>query len=187
MRRRMLASVLVFSVAVFLLPVSGGAFDGTPGEGDLKRVRKKVESLRAWRITEELDLDEETSARLFPVMREADEEGWRIEARNRSLIRDMALQLKSTKPDPGVIKGILDGLQANRMEKARSENRHLKRVREILSPEDTARYLLFQLSFQRELKEKAARAFREGRKGMGPGVLRNDSKDGAADGGGGKR
>lgn len=190
MNRKMLAAVLGLFLAVLIMPVSLPAADGTPGEGDLTRVRKKIEALRAWRISEELDLDQETSARLFPVMRDADEKGWRIESMNRALIREMDLQLKKGEPDPGKINGILDRLQANRMEKARIENRHLKRVREILSPEDTARYLIFQFRFQKELKQKAARAFREGRGGQGPGVFRNDpggSEEGSSDGGMGKR
>jgi len=187
MNRKMLAAVLGLFLAVLMIPVSLPAADLMPGEGDLTRVRKKIEALRAWKISEELDLDQETSARLFPAMRDAAEEGWRIESLNRALVRDMDHQLKKGEPDPGTINGILDRLQSNRMEKARIENRHLKRVREILSPEDTARYLMFQFRFQKELKEKAARAFREGR---GPGAFRNsqdESGEGSSGGGMGKR
>ena len=137
------------------------ADDEMPRERDLKRVRKKVEALRAWQLTEVLNLDEGTSSKLFPAMRQADQERWKIEARNRELVREMSRSLAGQSPDPQRIDTILDELQSNRRELIRSEERHLERVRQILSPEDTARYLMFQIKFQREIKRKAARAFRE--------------------------
>ena len=133
------------------------------GERDLTRVRKKVEALRAWQLTEVLNLDEETSSRLFPAMRQADQERWKIEARNRELVREMSRSLAGPGPDPQRIDTILDELQSNRRELVRSEERHLERVRQILSPEDAARYLMFQIRFQREIRRKAAQAFRDRR------------------------
>jgi len=189
MNRKGLVCALGLFLAVLLVPVPAPASDeglAAPGESDLARVRKKIEALRAWQISVELDLDHETSAILFPAMRKADGEGWRIETRNRALIREMALRLQNGDPDPGRINGILDRLQENRMEKARIEDRHLNTVREILSPEDSARYLMFQLRFQRALKEKAAEAFREGRGTQGGGILRSDpdGEDGGSSVGG---
>jgi hypothetical protein len=139
------------------------ADDEMPREKDLTRVRKKVEALRAWQLTEVLNLDEETSSRLFPAMRQTDQERWKIESRNRELVREMSRSLEQGKPDPRKIDGILDELLSNRMELVRAEARHVERVRQILSPEDTARYLMFQLKFQREIKRKAAQAFRDRR------------------------
>lgn len=162
-----------------------------PGEEDLANIRKKIETLRAWRISEELDLDEESSARLFAAMKEADEEGWRIEALNREIMRELKGELEEREPDPRRIEALLDRLQENRMEKARVEGRHLGKVREILSPEDTARYLMFQVAFQRELRDRAARAFRDGDEGKkrdsDRGSGHDRGGDGASSGGDGKR
>jgi Spy/CpxP family protein refolding chaperone len=158
------------------------------GERDLKRVRKKVEALRAWQLTEVLDLDEETISRLFPAMKQADQERWKIEARNRELVREMSRSLESRSTDSQRIDKILDELQSNRRELIRSEERHLERVRQILSPEDTARYLMFQIKFQREIKRKAAQAFRDRRRSdndRGNGDRYNDSDSGSGGSGGG--
>ena len=168
-------AVLSFSLLVQAVPARA---EEMAQEGDLKRVRKKVEALRAWRLTEELNLDEETSARLFPAMREADEERRQIHVRNRELIREMARELAGEGTGPARIDEILDELTANRREMNRAEERHFNRVREILDSEGTARYLMFQLRFERELKRKAAEAFQgrrrdgerpEGRRGRGDG------------------
>jgi hypothetical protein len=139
------------------------ADDGVARERDLTQVRKKVEALRAWQLSEVLNMDEETSSRLFPAMREADQERWNLESRNRQLVREMSQSLEGRNPDPQKIDKILDELQSNRRELVRSEERHLERVRQILSPEDTARYLMFQVKFQKEIKRKAVQAYQDRR------------------------
>ena len=80
------------------------------------------------------------------------------------------LLMRFYEPDAGEIDDILDQLQANRMEMARVEEQHMERIRQILSPEDAARYLIFTLRFQKELREKAARAFRETGRSQGGGM-----------------
>jgi hypothetical protein len=143
------------------------ADDEMARERDLTQVRKKVEALRAWQLSEVLNMDEETSSRLFPAMRQADQERWKIESRNRKLVREMSQSLERSNPDSQRIDKIIDELQSNRRELVRSEERHLERVRQILSPEDTARYLMFQIKFHREIKRKAAQAFRDRRQQNG--------------------
>jgi septal ring factor EnvC (AmiA/AmiB activator) len=158
----------IFSVCLLLLLIPAVVFPAgieksVPMEDDLARVRKKVEALRAWQLTEELDLDQETIAKLFPAMKEADDDRWRIESDNRALTRKMNRLMEKKRPDPDGLNRLLDQLQSNGMELARVEDRHLTKIRSILSPEDSVRYLMFQIRFQRELREKAAYAFREGR------------------------
>jgi Spy/CpxP family protein refolding chaperone len=173
-------ALCLFLVLLFV-PVPVFAVNNGPGmlrERDLARVRKKVEALRAWQLTEELDLDQETSSKLFPAMKDADEARWRIEAQNRALFQEMVHLANDGKPDSGRINNILDQLQANRMEMARIEEQHMKRIRQIFSPEDAARYLMFTLRFHKELREKAARSFRETRKSWGGEADRNHSGTG---------
>lgn len=172
-------------------PAENDPWQGPPGEEDLANIRKKIETLRAWRLSEELDLDEKSRAKLFAAMKDADEEGWRIEALNWEMMRELKGELEERQPDPRRIEALLDRLQENRMEKARAESRHLARVREILSPEDTARYLMFQVAFQRELRDRAVRAFREGEEGgkheSDSGSRRDRGGDGGSSGGDGKK
>jgi|GEM_PF-1198166 len=164
-------------------PATNDSWQEPHGEEDLANIRKKIETLRAWRLSEELDLDEKSSAKLFAAMKEADEEGWRIEVLNREMMRELKGELEEKQPDPRRIEALLDRLQENRMEKARAESRHLGRVREILSPEDTARYLMFQVVFQQELRDRAVRAFRESDEGGNRDSDRGSRRDRGGDGG----
>ena len=164
------------------------AADEMATERDLSRVRKKVEALRAWQLTEELNLDEETSSQLFPAMRQADQERWELEASNRELVREMSRLLENNETDPQRIDRVLDELQENRRVLAEVEERHLNRVRQILSPADTARYLMFQIKFQKEIRQKAAQALRDRRRtgdDMGPGSREPDNDRGSGGGGSG--
>ena len=190
MIRKFMTAGLCLLLLALIVPGTLRAAEEVADERDLTRVRKKVEALRAWQLTEALELDEATASRLFPALREADEERWRIELTNRRLVRDMARLLKEADPQGTALNRILDDLQANRRELARAEERHMEKIREILPPDDVARYLMFQLRFQRELKQKAAQAYDEGRvrrnspAGSGEGGS-SDNGSGAGDGGGG--
>ena len=159
-RGQILSIALVVTISCLLVPAPGLSddWDAPPDERDIQRIRRKVETLRAWRLTEELDLDEETNSRLFPAMREGDKARQRIERENRRLVRTMAQEIKSDNPDRSRISQALDKLQENRREMARVEEHHMRKVRDILSPEDTAHYLLFQIRFQREIRKRVSRS-----------------------------
>ncbi len=183
MRNRLPVITIVF--ALFLVGALQGAaraedWKDSPSEQDISRVRKKIETLRAWKLTEFLNLDEQTSARLFPAMREADEGRQRIEAENRKLVHRMAQILKSGDINQAEMAKILDRLQENRREMAQIEERHFKKVRSILSPADTARYILFQIRFQQEIRKRIAQSGRDGRNSRDSGF----SRDGMERGGG---
>ncbi len=163
---------------IFALLLTAGAANAAPSAGDpsprdLERVRKKVENLRVWQLTEELDLSEAASSRLFPVMREADQDRLRIEAQNRDLVRELNQELRQETVDQGKIDRILDRLVKNRGEITQVEERHIRKVRDILSAEDTARYILFTIRFQREIRERIEALGRE-RGAGGPGLDLDD-------------
>ena len=118
-------------------------------------------------------------------MRKADEERWKIEARNRALLKEMARSVEKNRPEPKRINNILDELQANRRELIRAEERHLEKARQILSPADTARYLMFQIRFQREIKQRAAEAISDRRDLQDSRDRENRDRAGPGDGGSG--
>lgn len=189
---RRLTGILCLLLLTGLVHASTGFADnGMDREGDLSRVRKKIEALRAWQLTEELELDEATSSKLFPAMKRADEARWKIERNNRDLVKEMARILERRRPDEKRINRILNELLANRRDLIRAEERHLERVRQILSPADTARYLIFQIKFQKNIRKKAAEAIRDGRLLQDPssrtsrdGYSTGDSDRGSSDGSG---
>lgn len=188
MKNRSVVRILSLCMILLIIPVAVFPADYDEealSERDLARVRKKVEALRAWQLTEELDLDQETSAKLFPAMKETDDSRWRIESENRAIMGEIARLIREKRPETARLNTLLDRLQANRMDLARVEDRHLTRVRGILSPEDFVRYLMFQIRFQRQIREKAALAFRERNDPSSENMERNRSGSDRRSGGGG--
>ncbi len=182
--------VIAIVLALFLVgtlqePLRAEDRTDSPSEQDISRVRKKLETLRAWKLTEFLNLDEQTSARLFPAMHEADKARQRIEAGNRGLIQRMAQSLKRGDVNQAEMAKILDRLQENRKEIARIEEMHFTKVRSILSPADTARYILFQIRFRQEIRKRIIRAGREGRDRSDSGLSRDGMERGGSGSGGG--
>lgn len=43
-------------------------FDRPPTKEQMENVRERIETLRMWKLTKTLDLDEKTSAKLFPLL-----------------------------------------------------------------------------------------------------------------------
>jgi hypothetical protein len=152
-------------------PRAGG--DAFVPEGDIGKVQKSIETLRAWRIAEELGFDEKTNARLFTFLRESDEKRIRIEADNRDLLRTLRERLRETAPDAARVAPLLDRLAENQRRQKALEEEHLRKVRETLDPVQAARYILFELHFQRELRDRVVLTVRDrrGRQGASEGAV----------------
>jgi Spy/CpxP family protein refolding chaperone len=148
--------------------------DRAPGRGepDAKKreeVRKKIETVRMWRLTEELKLDEKTSAKLASFLSALDEKRRGLMHERMETMGDLRTLLKTEKPDEKKLKTDLDKLEKTRREMVELEGKEISGVRDILSVEQQARYVIFQQEFRRELRGMIAGA-RGGGQGMrGPG------------------
>ncbi len=153
---------------------SGGQSDNPQHQGaaDAKKreaVRKKVEAVRMWRLTEELKLDEKTSAQLASFLSAMDEKRRGLMRERMDTLRDLRLLLKTEHPDEKKLKATLDKLGNIRREMMDIEGKETEGVKGILTVEQQARYVIFQQEFRREMRGMISGA-REGGPGMrGPG------------------
>jgi Spy/CpxP family protein refolding chaperone len=156
----------------------GGQFDddmdieGAPGRGGppseerREEIRKKVEVVRMMRLTEELQLDSQTGMKLAALLGSLDKKRWDLMRESREFMMELQSALKAGKPDERKLKAVLDKLERNHREMTELRERELRVVKEILSVEQQARYLVFQQNFLREMQGRIAGA----RGGMGPGM-----------------
>lgn len=185
-RMLMLAAVLtVFGAPVFAQqgPPPGGQmggqfdddtdFEARPGRGDpggapseerRENIRKKVEAIRIWRLTEELKLDEKTSARLAALLGSVEQKRRDLTRENRETMRELQASLKSGSPDERKLKASLDKLEKNHREMMEIREKEMKGLKEILTVEQQARYVVFQREFIREM-----RGMMDGARGGGQG------------------
>lgn len=169
-------------------PGRGGP-GGPPNEERREEIRKKVEAVRIWRLTEELKLDSQTSARLAALLGSIDSQRAALTRENQENMRALREQIvRSGKTDERKLKTVLDKLERNHRDLMELRDREWKGLKEILTAEQQARYVLFQQRFMREMRGMmdgarggqgqgmqggqgpGMRGSGPGRGGMGPGM-----------------
>ncbi len=157
--------IKVLILSVFLLGICfegmaisayGDDLDGPPSKEQRDKVRKRIETMKMWKLTKALDLDEKTASRLFPMLNEYDKKREKVERGIRKDISSLkdALQVK----DESRIKDLLEVLEQkhNTLKSLKDEGRD--RLREVLTIEQQARYLIFKMEFRREMRRMIAEA-----------------------------
>jgi Spy/CpxP family protein refolding chaperone len=138
--------------------------DAPPPEERREEIRKKIETIRIWRLTERLRLDTATIAKLAPFLGSLDQRRKEILQEQATTMRELDLLVKFSKPDEAKIKAALDRLEKNQQAIHETRRREIDGLKAILTVEQQARFLLFQQEFERELREMIAGA----RGGGGP-------------------
>jgi Spy/CpxP family protein refolding chaperone len=109
-----------------------------------------------WKLTKALDLDEKTSARLFPVRGWYDKKRLELQSPHVLDVREDKAAI-AEKRDAKILEALgkmethYDGLQ----ELNRQERNELK---QILTPEQQGRYVMFQIHFAKEVQRMLAEA-----------------------------
>lgn len=153
----------------------GGEFAADQGPGDppseerREEIRKKIDAIRIWRMTEELKLDSGTSAKLSSLLSPIEQKRRENQREHMETMKNLRQLLRSQKPDEAKIKPLLDKLENNQHSMQELRNAEVKAVKDVLSIEQQARFLVFQIEFEREMREMiaGARGGGQGRPGFG--------------------
>ncbi len=145
-------------------------FDNQPGHGgrlsEEKReeIRKKIEAVRIWKLTEALKLDENTAAKLSAFLSSVDQQRRDIMREQMETMRELRQTLRSGKPEEPKLKAAIDKLEKNHHAMAEIRNREISGLKNILTTEQQARFLIFQQEFRRDIQRMIS-----GARGNGPG------------------
>ena len=129
----------------------GGDFDAPPTREQMEKVRNRIETLRMWKLTKALDLDEKTSAQIFPLLNRYDKKRAEIENAMRDNMRELRESLRGKRE--GQLKNILDRLEQNHRSMQSIKDAEWEELKGILSVEQQAKFIIFQLEFDREIKK----------------------------------
>jgi Spy/CpxP family protein refolding chaperone len=142
-----------------------------PTEAQWEEVRKKVEVVKIWKLTEALKLDADTSAKLSAFINPVDHQRQEIVREKMITMRELRLLLQSSKPDEAKLKAAIEKLEKNRRAMHEVRNKEFSGLKDILTTEQQARYLVFQQEFRREMRGmiSGARGGGPGKGGMGMG------------------
>ena len=146
--------------------------DKPPTKQQRDRVRKRIETLKMWKLTKALDLDEASSAKIFPVLNRYDKKKAEIHQDLRKGMREMKISLKENKTEG--LKNTLAMLEEKHRALQNINDEEWAELKKVLTVEQQAKLILFRHEFDREVHKLIADAKdrRPERGGKGRGARR---------------
>lgn len=135
-----------------------------------EQIKKKIRALRAYTLTEELVLDEQTAARLFPLLARYDDDfdkllEQRVEVQRR--LKRVASQ------DPRAVDRVIDEAIANQRGFWDLQDKRVQALRKILTPGQIAKLLVVLPAIERRIENQLRKAIVQRR----PGSTVDDDDD----------
>jgi hypothetical protein len=121
-----------------------------------EKIKQRVRALRAYTLTEQLDLDEATAAKLFPALAKYDDEFDKLLLARADLQR--RLEAAGSVKDPKAVDKLVDEAVANQKALWATEEQRLVQLRKILTPAQTARVLVVLPAMERKIQNQLKRA-----------------------------
>lgn len=115
------------------------------------RVRKRMETLKMWKLTKALDIDETTSAKLFPILNSYDKRKAEVHQNLREGMRELRKSLEENRTDQ--LKNTLAMLEENNKTLQSINEEEWAEMKKILTIEQQAKFVLFRQEFDKEVRK----------------------------------
>jgi hypothetical protein len=152
-------------------PGQGPAHSG-PGEQRREKIKKRIRALRAYTLTEELQLDGTTAGKLFPVLARYDDEFDKLLVARADLQKQ--LDAAANGRDSRAADRVIEDAIANQRAFWQMEDKRLDELRKVLSPQQTARLLVVLPPLERKIENQLRQAVQGAGKAK---QLRDDPDD----------
>ena len=119
-----------------------------------------MRTMRMWKLTEELKLDQATAAKVFPVLAQYDEKGKAISKERWELARDVQDQVDGGKLDEAKLRRLIDQLQANQAKRNALDEERFKALKSALTPLQQAKLLLLLPRIEDDFRHRIREAIR---------------------------
>jgi hypothetical protein len=177
MRARWLVALAMLGLGLGLVPLASAQPRRGDGAGPAERrpldsherreqIKKKIRALRAYTLTDELQLDEQTAARLFPLLSRYDDDFDKLLEQRVNVQR--RLQLADTLKDARAVDRLIDEAIANQRGFWDLQDKRLQALRKILTPAQTAKLLVVLPAVERRIENQLRKAIVQRRPGSGP-------------------
>lgn len=153
--------ILAFLVALCTVsPVFAQPGLGPAAADKREKIKKKIRALRAYTLTDQLQLDETSAGKLFPVLAKYDDELDRLLLQRADIER--RLKASADVKDARALDKLIDEAVANQKAFWESQERRIAELRKILTPAQTARLLVVLPEFERRIQNQLQRAIKGG-------------------------
>lgn len=160
--KRLILIALMLSLVAAVSSAAPGPQTGDPQSR--ARLRERISDLYLLRLTGALELTEEQTAKLYPVLTRTEKEKAALQRDMGLELRNLRAELAKTPPGEKEVLGLVDRIrQARRAIRERDEQVEATLDR-VLTPVQKGRYILFTVDFLRNVGENLGRVRR------GPGI-----------------
>ena len=124
-------------------------------ERELRReqMRDRVELMLMWKLTEALDLDDETATKLFPLLKESNKRQRELREKRRDMIKQIEDEVDKEAPDSTVLRSMIDEFKKNERAMVDARIQRLDSFSEILTDEQIAKMIALVPKFERRVKD----------------------------------
>jgi len=143
-----LLAVGIVMAQPILNPGSGPG--GPPGASPVPN--RKLEALRIWRLTQELNLSEEQAAQFFPKIKQMRELRQEHRVARQALLDELESLLAQDPVEPVGLKSVLDSLNTIDDYMRESELKLRQEIADLLTVEQQARLYVFEANFDRQAR-----------------------------------
>ncbi|RMD98357.1 MAG: hypothetical protein D6812_13600, partial [Deltaproteobacteria bacterium] len=140
-----------------------------PDHGKREAIRKRIETMKLWGLMEELQLSETEALELFPKVRDFDRQEQERHRKERRLFRQLKAELHKRSVDEGRLREIIDELARLREAGFTAERKHIEAMSRLLSTEQLARYIVFNMEFRDRIHRLIRKARGRGHPGRPKG------------------
>jgi Spy/CpxP family protein refolding chaperone len=155
MKRRSSIVVAIAAVLVLTFVASAHAEWGRgmgKGKMDKKMMRERVELVKMWKLTEVLDLDQESAAKLFPIIHEFDVRQRELKKQRGETIKQMKEALKADAPDAAAISSLLAEFKGNERAMVDLRIERLDAYSKIVGDERVAKLVTVLPGFEKKMR-----------------------------------
>jgi len=108
-----------------------------------KEVLDQMRAMRMWKLTEALKLDQDTAAKVFPLLAQYDERAKALAKQRGEIARSVHKEMRSPGgPHAARLEALIDGLLANQRKRHELDEERFTALRQALSPLQQAQLLL---------------------------------------------
>jgi Spy/CpxP family protein refolding chaperone len=150
-----LACSVLLSATAMAQETSPRSQGGAPAADSAQReeTRRKVEALKLARLTEALKLDEKTAAKFIPAITVIGQQRREQMAEQRQAILDLRRQLNGPAVEEKKLRASVDRVFGSQREMMKLREKELETIRNSLTLEQQARYVVFQQEFMQEVRD----------------------------------
>jgi Spy/CpxP family protein refolding chaperone len=143
-----------------------------------REVMDHMRTVRMWKLTEELKLDQATAAKVFPLLAKFDDRAREIGRERHELRLSLWKELRAEKPDDARINGLIDRLTANRARRPTLEEERWNALRQVLTPVQQAKLTMLLPQLEEGFRRRIRDAFEEQHRGPNGGRAKADRRYG---------